>query len=125
LAQILLNSIDCIDNHGMDAEEREICDFLKSWPDQFVSHREICRRAGGKWRFRENPNWAMPVLSRMVERGILESDAGGHFRLMPEKKDDKKKRWISPHLKKLLEGGAGANSGGVTEIEDTGDPGLL
>jgi len=72
----------------MDAEEKEICDFLKSWPDQFVSHREICRRAGGKWRFRENQNWAMPVLSRMVEKGILESDASGHFRLMPEKKEE-------------------------------------
>src|SRR5262249_52736581 len=101
----------------MDAEEKEICDFLKSWIDQFVSQREICRRAGGKWRFRENPNWALPVLSRMAEKGILESDAAGHFRLAPEKKD-KKKRWISPQLKKLLEGPVGADGTRITEIED-------
>jgi len=104
--------------HRMDAEEKEICDFLKSWIDQFVSQREICRRAGGKWRFRENPNWALPVLSRMTEKGILESDAAGHFRLAPEKKDDKKKRWLSPHLKKLLEGPVGADGTRITEIED-------
>ena len=109
----------------MDAEEKEICEFLKSWPGQFVSQREICRRAGGKWRFRENPNWALPVLSRMVEKGVLESDASGHFKLVTEKKQDKKKRWISPHLKKILEGGGAAGSGGVTEIEDVDDPGLL
>jgi hypothetical protein len=106
----------------MDAEEREICEFLKSWPDQFVSHREICRRAGGKWRFREDPNWAMPVLSRMVEKSLLESDAAGHFRLITEKKEDKKERWISPQLKKILEGPAGSNAGQITEIDDPSDP---
>jgi hypothetical protein len=106
----------------MDAEEREICEFLKSWPDQFVSQREVCRRAGGKWRFREDPNWALPVLCRMVEKGFLESDAAGHFRLITEKKDDKKKQWISPHLKKLLEGPGGAQPAEITEIEDPDDP---
>ena len=105
----------------MDAEEKEICDFLKSWPGQFVSHREICRRAGGKWRFREDPNWATPILSRMAEKGIVESDASGHFRLLPEKKDDKKKRWLAPHIKKILEE-SGKDFDGVAEIEDPGEP---
>src|SRR5262245_14157576 len=43
--------LSCVNDRCMDAEEREICDFLKSWVDQYVSQREICRRAGGKWRF--------------------------------------------------------------------------
>jgi hypothetical protein len=108
----------------MDAEEKEICDFLKSFPGQLVSQREICRRAGGKWRFREDPHWALPVLVRMVEKRYLESDANGHFRLVTEKKDDKKKPWLSPQVKKLLEGtAAGADAGGVTEIEDPDEPG--
>jgi hypothetical protein len=104
----------------MDAEEREICDFLRSFPGQYVSHREICRRAGGKWRFREDEKWAMPILSRMVEKGLLESDASGHFRLI-EQKDDKKKRWISPELRKILEKGAAGGPGEITEIEDPTD----
>lgn len=99
----------------MDAEEKEICDFLKSWPGQYVSQREVCRRAGGKWRYREDQNWALPVLSRMVEKGLLESDANGHFRLTPEKKD-KKKRWLAPHIQKILE------QGGKETIMDLGDP---
>jgi hypothetical protein len=101
----------------MDAEEKEICEFLKSWPGQFVSQREVCRRAGGKWRFRENPNWALPVLGRMVGKGLLESDASGHFRLAAEKKD-KKKQWLSPELRKLLEDKAASQEVQVTEIED-------
>ena len=106
----------------MDAEETEICDFLKSFPGQYVSQREICRRAGGKWRFREDPKWAFPILLRMVERRYLESDASGHFRLLTEDKD-KKKRWLSPELKELLErGAAGADGGEIREIEDPDDP---
>jgi hypothetical protein len=88
----------------MDAEERDICDFLKSWQGQFVSNREIARRAGGKWRFRDDPNWATPVLGRLVEKGDVESDASGHFRLVTkERKDKKKKWWLSPQMKKILE----------------------
>jgi hypothetical protein len=87
----------------MDADEREICVFLKSWQQQFVSAREIARRAGGKWRFREDPNWAVPVLSRLMDRGIVESDANGHYRLKPQPKKDKVKKWVSPQIKRLLE----------------------
>jgi hypothetical protein len=100
----------------MDADEKEICDFLRSWPGQFVSHREICKRAGGKWRYREDPKWAVPILTRMVEKGILDSDASGHFRLLPEKKE--KKQSISPELQKLLD----AAKDTVTEIEAPDEP---
>ena len=36
----------------MDADEREVCNFLKAYAGQYVSAREINRRAGGKWRFK-------------------------------------------------------------------------
>ena len=89
---------------GMDAEEKVICDFLKSWPGQFVSAKEICRRAGGKWRYRENEKWAFPLLQRMVEKNIIEAGPAGHFRLLKDyqKKKDKKKVWASPDMKKIL-----------------------
>ena len=87
----------------MDADEKAIVSYLKSWPGQFVSGREISRRACGKWRFREDEDWAAPVLTRMVERGMIESDATGHYRLVriPEKKQPKK--WLSPQVRKILE----------------------
>jgi len=102
---------------GMDADEQEICNFLKSWPRQFISSREICRRAAGKQRYREEPYWANQPLMRLVEKGILESDASGHFRLIPDEKKKQPKRWISPEIQKLLEE-SGKDFEGVIEIED-------
>jgi hypothetical protein len=88
----------------MDADQKEIADFLKSYPGQYVSAKEICKRAGGKWRFREDEKWALPVLQRMVEQKLVEADTTGHFRLAPDnKKKDQKKWWASPDMKKILE----------------------
>src|SRR5262245_51230659 len=100
----------------MDADEREICIYLKSWTGVFVSAREIARRAGGRRRFRDDPNWALPVLARLVEKGVIEDDAGGHFRLIPREKADKEKKWVSPQIKKILE-----QSGKTFDVGDIED----
>ena len=90
----------------MDADQNAICQFLKTWPGQFVSRREICRRAGGKWRYREDENWAVPVLLRLVEDRIVESDEAGHFRLMQQEASadsgNKRKLWLSPAIRAIL-----------------------
>jgi hypothetical protein len=99
----------------MDADEREIYQFLKSWGSEFTAGREICRRAGGKRRFNEEPEWAKPVLLRMVERGILESNSTGHYRIKPiSKRKERDKRWVSPDIAKILK------ESGV-EVESTGE----
>jgi len=88
----------------MDADEREICDFLKSFPGQYISGREIARRAGGKWKFLDDQNWAVPVLIRLKEQGIVEVNASGQYRLTGQlQKEKKKKKWIAPHIQKILE----------------------
>jgi hypothetical protein len=88
----------------MDADEREIYYFLKGWTHEFISGREIARRAGGKRRFRTEPDWAKPILTRMVEREILEVDAAGHYRLKPPpiSKDKRRRRWASPQVARIL-----------------------
>ena len=89
----------------MDADQDSICQFLKSWPGQFVSRREICRRAGGKWRYREDEHWAVPVLQCMLENRVVESDDTGHFRLMncaPTDSRNKKRVWLSPAIRNVL-----------------------
>src|SRR5258706_10502915 len=89
----------------MDVNQTKICLFLKNWPGQFVSRREICRRAGGKWRYREDEDWAIPVLQRMVEDRIVESDDSGHFRLMKQASADsnnKRKLWLSPAINRIF-----------------------
>lgn len=55
----------------MDADERNTYIYLESWPGQKVSGIEIARRAGGKTRYRDNPNWAVEPLGRLVETEIL------------------------------------------------------
>jgi hypothetical protein len=86
----------------MDTDEREIFQFLKTWGVEFTGAMEICRRAGSKRKFHEDPNWAKPVLVRMEERGILESDLSGRYRikLVPRKK--KGNKWVAPDIAKLL-----------------------
>lgn len=101
----------------MDADERDICLYLKGFPGQFVSFGEISRRAGGKHRYRREPEWATPVLSRLVERSIIESDSTGHYRLKGRARRERSQKWMSPHIKKILEK-SGKKFEGVFEIAD-------
>ncbi len=88
----------------MQSDEEDINLYLKSYPGQFISAREIARRAGGKVRYRNDPNWASPVLTVMVEKGVIESDSTGHFRLVVKKKENRRdKKWVSPQMRKILE----------------------
>jgi len=102
----------------MDSEERQITDYLKSWPRHYVSAREVARRAGGKRRFREDPQWAYPVLSRLLEQEMIETDGLGHYRIKQQLvESNKRKRWISPQMRRILER-SGRDFSEVLEIPD-------
>jgi hypothetical protein len=102
----------------VDAKEREIYYYLKARRPQCVSDRDIARDVGGKRRFRYNPEWARPVLWRMIERGILESDSEGAYRLKPmPQKETNGKRWASPHIAQILKA-SGKEFGNVITVED-------
>jgi CheY-like chemotaxis protein len=66
---------------GLDSDERDICGFLAACRDHLASAVEIARKAGGKRRFREDAKWAVRVLFRLVDKGVIEADAEGHYRL--------------------------------------------
>ena len=104
----------------MDADEQAICDYLKSWPRQFIAAREIARRASGKKRFHDDPDWAIRVLLRMMEKGLVEGDSAGHYRLPRPEKPDQPKKWISPEIKKILEQ-SGKKFDDILEIDDPSD----
>ena len=99
-------------------EEREICAYLKSFPGQFVSARDIARRAGGKWRYQEDPHWSAPFISQLLEKKVIETDSTHNYRLIM-KKATKPKQWISPQMKKILE--SNGNFTHVIEEEDLPD----
>lgn len=99
----------------MDADEREVVHFLQTWGASFVNAKEVARRASTKKRFSEDADWAKPVLVRLTEKGVLECDTSGRYRIKPENKHDKKHRWISPDINKILEEG-GVETGNVGPI---------
>lgn len=98
----------------MDADERDIFNYLKTWGKDYVGVREICRRAGSKKRYHEDPEWAIPVLGIMTERGVLERDSMGRFRIKPKAKTKHGGRWISPEIEEILK------EKGITPGGDTG-----
>ena len=105
----------------MDAEEREIYVYLKSWKNDSVSEPEISRRAGGKHKFERHHDWAKPVLHRMLERGIIQTDHHGHYRLKPQPKQATgTRRWVSPQIAKILKD-SGKNFGEIVPSDNEAD----
>ncbi len=99
----------------MDSDERDIFQFLKIWGSDFTNPKEVCRRAGSKKRFYKDPDWARPVLARMADRGILETDVQGRVRIKPVPKKKHGKQWVAPDIAKILK-----ESGLATEAEGEG-----
>src|SRR5260370_7603101 len=92
----------------MTGDEKAILEYLKNWPDLFISPKEIARKVGGKQRFEEDRFWPVPILQEMAQKGWLEADYVGHYRVRPVETDksEKKKRHVSPHILRLLKGTA-------------------
>jgi len=86
----------------MDADEQAIIDYLKGWPNSFVSGREIARKVGGKERFGEDRGWALSILAQLVRLGAVESDQYGYYRLKQEEKKKREKTHVSPQILKIL-----------------------
>jgi hypothetical protein len=106
---------------GMDTDEREIFQFLKTWGANFTSAREIARRASSKRRFYDDPDWAVPILLRMKENGILESNVLGRYRIKPVPRKKHGGQEVAPaDAEGLNEGGAaveGEGEGGIAADE--------
>lgn len=64
----------------LSSEELDIIEYLKSWNGKYIAMLEICRCAGGKQRFKEAPNWAKNLMSRLVEAKLVEMNERGHYR---------------------------------------------
>ena len=86
----------------MDASEREILVFLQTWGSDFVSAKEVSRRASTKKRYNEDQDWAKPFLQIMTDRGVLDRDASGRYRVKPKPKKKHGDRWVSPEIAELL-----------------------
>src|SRR5579863_7213203 len=84
-ASLILWHMDCfilgqMADAALSSDELEVLDYLKSWNGKSVSMVEICRCAGGRQKFKESPNWARPMMSRLVELGLVAVNERGHYR---------------------------------------------
>lgn len=104
----------------MTQEEREIYNYLKTAPEVYHSAREIGRRTGDKDIRRMMPDWVVEHLRRMVRGGLLETDDSGHYRLKQRPKINAEgRKWVSPHIAKLLKNSSNDYSHvATTEITD-------
>jgi hypothetical protein len=65
----------------MNQQETEIYEFLKKFPNLFVSVVEISKNVGPRRKFNEDRFWSRPTLRRMELEGWLESNPFGEYRL--------------------------------------------
>ena len=65
----------------MNAEETQICEFLKKRGSSYVSVTDISRFLDSGRRFQQDRNWARPILRRMEVDGIVEANPYCEYRL--------------------------------------------
>jgi hypothetical protein len=72
------------------AQELEILEYLKSWGGRYVSLVDICRSAGGRQRFKEAPNWASGLMTRLIDAKMVLVNERGHYCYVVEEKKEQK-----------------------------------
>jgi hypothetical protein len=65
----------------MNAEATEVYEYLKQFPNVFVSVIEISKSVGSRRNFLMDRTWSRPILRRMEMEGLLESNPSGEYRL--------------------------------------------
>lgn len=105
----------------MQNDEKDIIDYLKAWPNTFVSGKEIARKVGGKERFDKDRGWAIPILTQMVRLRTIDTDHLGHYRLNVETKKKEPKQHVSPQILKILKS-SGKSFEGISIDDNPEEP---
>ena len=109
----------------MTTDQKAIINYLKGWPNAFVSGKEIARKVGGTERYNEERGWALPILAQMCRLGMIEADQYGYFRLKQEDQKKRQKMHLAPSMLKILKTSGKAFDTFILEDEtDDETPGL-
>lgn len=71
----------------LNADEQCIIQYLKCCGEGGASAREVGRKASSKDRWKEDERWAYAPLSALKDKGMIQTDAGGKYKLPPETND--------------------------------------
>lgn len=63
----------------LSSDELQVLEYLKSYKGSYVSMVEICRSAAGRQKFKESPNWATSLMSRLVDEHLAVVNERGHY----------------------------------------------
>lgn len=90
---------------GFGSDENCILQYLKNFPEQFVTEMEISRRADGRDRFVENSHWAHYALSQLLDLKLVETDGDGRYRLTSRRAGTgwPARKFIAPQMREILE----------------------
>ena len=106
----------------MDADERDVIQYLETWGENFVHGKEIARRAGSKKRFTQEPGWAKPVLARLKDARAIQGDHCGRYRLTPGAHGEEEE-WVAPDIEKLLQEDIPMSENSATdEMDEDSEP---
>jgi hypothetical protein len=65
----------------MGTDETQVLEYLRQYPDTYISGIEVGKRASGRKRFQQDRDWARPVLRRLEVEFLVESNEYGHYRI--------------------------------------------
>ena len=68
----------------LNADEQVIMKFLEQCGETGASAREICRKASTKDRWKEDERWAMPFLSSLKDKKLVDTNLAGAYRIPPK-----------------------------------------
>lgn len=71
------------------SHELEILEYLKSWGGRYVSLIDISRSAAGRQRFKESPNWASGLMTRLIDAKMVRVNERGHYCYIMEEQEQK------------------------------------
>ena len=99
----------------MNADEKEIYQFLDNYGETFVSVNEISKRLGIRRRYEMDRIWARPILRRMEMDRLVESNPFGEYRIFRRENEP-------DHFKKAMEtGNAPLGDTTIITLNDLGD----
>jgi hypothetical protein len=68
----------------VSAEEQIVVQYLQHCGENGASAREICRKASTKDSWKENERWALPFISSLMDKKLIERSPAGAYRLPPK-----------------------------------------
>ena len=102
----------------MNTEENEIYEFLKTRGSNFVSVVDISQALSRGRRFKDDRNWARPILRRMEIDGILESNPYGEYRLKEAAAEAETEPEPTDFIEALRKPGASLGDTTIIRIQD-------